>query len=916
MAAAAAIADASVAAARKRKRRTPAGGAADDCFTCSKRNVKCDRRRPYCSQCLEVGNECSGYKTQLTWNVGVASRGKLRGLSLPIAKAPPVPSGAGTGSGNNAGNIRKSASLSSDQHGLAVSAAAAAADPVGSWSEQDAFAAAASMSASVSPRSHGQSDADLVLQRSHSIPNASYSTYDLSQLPASHPMATSSSMPVSMSVPVTLAQHQHWAAAAAAAAAATTSDTSFSPYSTSLPTDTLPFHPHPQQQQQQQQQQHRQSTELHAQQQAHGLGRSMAEPEQHLSASLDSLNNGVDYMSPMPPAFSREEMVFMPSPAGMIFDNLTGQSSPVPQSPIATMMLEQQSGGPTSCPSLVYAASERDSSLTSSHSDTFDANLGAKLLQECEALETPPDMDTYSTSGHSSGQFWGPFTECEASPQLQPETVTPAWPTTLDGQGVPINSDLLAKMPFFIDYYENTMCPSMVFVDGPSNPFRAHVMQLARGSRSLQHAICALAACNLRMKRKLSLGQQSRDLLDPADDAATLDDHSVSEEYQHRNLAVHLLNEQLNDPNKSCHDSVLATILLLCHYRMAESGIARFHTHFAGVKKILSLRRASPYPPSRDCAWMEAIFTYFDAISASINDRESQLNTSFYGVLPNAQLLPQGAENFVGCDRELFRTVSKLGRLNLLSQNRPVQNLTNVGSGSPGNTGAKTNTITRPGHPSQQSYISTDIYSDGDLLAAAAPQVSPSAREDNRSMFWREWKEARIALQSWEFDPQRVAASLLGSAPLTHAQVRDLGSLSEAFRYAALLYTERLANPTLPVTHSNFRNLVSQVVYYATSLETGSAAEKFLLWPLFVAGSECVNELQQGIVRTKCREIMSRSGYMNNLAALDVLERLWAGDFQDDSASGKMDGTLGRRAPFFWTRCIGGPGVEMEWIMF
>lgn len=79
-----------VQAARKRRRRAPAGGAADDCFTCTKRGTKCDRRRPYCSQCLEIGNECSGYKTQLTWGVGVASRGKLRGLSLPIAKSPPV----------------------------------------------------------------------------------------------------------------------------------------------------------------------------------------------------------------------------------------------------------------------------------------------------------------------------------------------------------------------------------------------------------------------------------------------------------------------------------------------------------------------------------------------------------------------------------------------------------------------------------------------------------------------------------------------------------------------------------------------------------------------------------------------------------------------------------------------------------
>lgn len=78
------------ASVRKRRRRVAPGGAADDCFTCSKRNIKCDRRRPYCSQCLEIGNECSGYKTQLTWGVGVASRGKLRGLSLPVAQAPPV----------------------------------------------------------------------------------------------------------------------------------------------------------------------------------------------------------------------------------------------------------------------------------------------------------------------------------------------------------------------------------------------------------------------------------------------------------------------------------------------------------------------------------------------------------------------------------------------------------------------------------------------------------------------------------------------------------------------------------------------------------------------------------------------------------------------------------------------------------
>ena len=76
------------AAPRKRRRRAPATGASEDCFACRKRGVKCDRRRPYCGQCIEMGKECSGYRTTLTWGVGVASRGKLRGMSLPVAKTP------------------------------------------------------------------------------------------------------------------------------------------------------------------------------------------------------------------------------------------------------------------------------------------------------------------------------------------------------------------------------------------------------------------------------------------------------------------------------------------------------------------------------------------------------------------------------------------------------------------------------------------------------------------------------------------------------------------------------------------------------------------------------------------------------------------------------------------------------------
>jgi hypothetical protein len=482
-------------------------------------------------------------------------------------------------------------------------------------------------------------------------------------------------------------------------------------------------------------------------------------------------------------------------------------------------------------------------------------------------------------------------------------------------------------MPFFTDYFKNIMAPSMVFIDGPHNPYRHHILVLAKTSQSLQHAICALSACNLRMKRRLSLGQDTRELSEKimAERAAGdglaesgVDDHTLSEEYLHRNLAVHLLNQQLGDPAKSPHDSVLATILILCHYRMAESGIAKFQTQFAGVKKLLALRRSQRLAPSTDAAWMEASFTYFDAISATINDREAQLNESFYNPGSDS-LLPPGVENILGCDRELFKIISKLGRLNLLSQHRSAQPLASAKASPPQPHSPLLPPLGhlqkgRPGvlhtfakKPRFDGNGFGTCLSDEELMSSAA--CSSPFYDEERARFWHEWKEGRSALQAWEFDSAGVHASLPGSP--TSSQMRDLYSLSEAFRYAALLYTERLANPGVPSSNANFQSLVSQVIYYVSSLEAGSSAEKFLLWPLFVAGSECVNELQQNIVRGKCRDIMERSGYMNNLSALDVLEKLWSGDLGSPT---QVHTT--RRGPFNWTRCMRGNGSDVEWIMF
>lgn len=292
------------AAVRKRRRRAPAGGAADDCFTCTKRGVKCDRRRPYCSQCLEVGNECSGYKTQLTWGVGVASRGKLRGLSLPIAKSPPV-----NPVKKASPRARANSSLTGSQgHGHATSAS--------HWNEQE----------SLSPRSI-RSDVDRPVDHHYttSMPPTPYHGYDLSKITHAEPTPPMPSAPA------------HWSSV---------------PYGASLSGDGPRFPK---------------------------LGPILVHgPPEPLSASIESLSEA-DYMSPLSNTFSRDDLPFVTSPTHIYAESYNSGNSPVPQSPVSSMMMDH-GRAPTSCPSLVYAPSEPSSSIHS-HIDGFEAHLSNRLME-------------------------------------------------------------------------------------------------------------------------------------------------------------------------------------------------------------------------------------------------------------------------------------------------------------------------------------------------------------------------------------------------------------------------------------------------------------------------------------------------------------------------------------------------------
>lgn len=50
--------------------------ARSDCYTCLAKRRKCDRIRPHCEKCRQLGQECGGFSIQLSWQPGFSTNKK------------------------------------------------------------------------------------------------------------------------------------------------------------------------------------------------------------------------------------------------------------------------------------------------------------------------------------------------------------------------------------------------------------------------------------------------------------------------------------------------------------------------------------------------------------------------------------------------------------------------------------------------------------------------------------------------------------------------------------------------------------------------------------------------------------------------------------------------------------------------
>jgi hypothetical protein len=436
------------------------------------------------------------------------------------------------------------------------------------------------------------------------------------------------------------------------------------------------------------------------------------------------------------------------------------------------------------------------------------------------------------------------------------------------------------RLKYLINYYAEVISPVIVAFDSSSNPFRTHVLRLAADSDALQHAIGALAASNLR-QRKLT-GVLSTCKTDPARrssiahlNLSTADEsmlwdlqQAMHEETRLKNHAVALLNQQLSHPVTRLQDSALAVLLILCLFHMCDTGVAKFSTQFQGVKKLLALRKTSGTMDTAEARFCRKMFAWWDGVTSSVNEREALFSralqlppTSPSDVFNSEFDSDDGSTSFemlAGIDTGLFRIVSRLGRLNMLAQGSDVEKEEAIVARPPTSMAQLT---------SQQAFGQA-FSDDSGWLPLPPPHLQNPQypMTDTRSeLFHRELSETLHLLAHWTPSPR-------ATPNLTPSQQADLHNLSLTFYHATQLYLVRLQQPAMPPSATH----VQSIVQAALSEMEKVKADVYLLWPLFIVGSECVGEVERARVRRRMAEIQGDSGFVNNGVAAGILERVWA----------------------------------------
>ncbi len=138
-----------------------------------------------------------------------------------------------------------------------------------------------------------------------------------------------------------------------------------------------------------------------------------------------------------------------------------------------------------------------------------------------------------------------------------------------------------------------------------------------------------------------------------------------------------------------------------------------------------------------------------------------------------------------------------------------------------------------------------------------------------------------LALHQWT---PKVPISLISADP-THDDARVQSSVSHASatREAALVFLARTIQGQ-PRSSGAVQVAVKHALQACLRVVVFGGPMTALLWPLFTAACEAVDDVDRGAARTVFRHLESRQGMQNIVAAWEVVEEVWHRQDEGDAA--------------------------------
>ncbi|MCJ1293197.1 hypothetical protein MMC34_004750 [Xylographa carneopallida] len=277
-------------------------------------------------------------------------------------------------------------------------------------------------------------------------------------------------------------------------------------------------------------------------------------------------------------------------------------------------------------------------------------------------------------------------------------------------------------------------------------------------------------------------------------------------------------------------DEVLAVITLLLYYELVRSGSSTvLSSHLRGALSIMRERRARRGPTS---IFLERAFKYFD-VSSALSFGTSPMSGTILAPTTNDLLHHRESSTMSGVDT-LFGLITDLWPM--------LHRLA--------------------------SLVDVKHSLEREEMANPGQDKTTSMRAEFDSSI------ANIELGLHQWSPKIPASLIALDSPADDSRLQSFLNNADAYKQAALvhLYHDILSHSR---SSPKIQASAKQALQHCLRVVIFSGPMAALLWPLFTAATQAIEEPDREVARTVFRHLESRQGMSNIVTGWEVCEELW-----------------------------------------